>query len=199
MVTEIGGTLLTIAKDVKIQVEFNPARVQAYRLIGYENRMLRTEDFNDDTKDAGELGAGHSVTALYEVIPTGVDSEFLASIDSLRYQTQAMPSAASDSQDLLFVKLRYKLPDADESQLIQQAVLDASAGLPSIDLRFASAVAGFGMLLRDSEYSGELSLGDVLALARGSIGEDSEGYRAEFVRMVESVNSGEMLAVRTTQ
>ena len=198
LVTEIGGTLLTIAKDVKIQVEFNPARVQAYRLIGYENRMLRTEDFNDDTKDAGELGAGHSVTALYEVIPTGVDSEFLASVDSLRYQTQARPSAASDSQDLLFVKLRYKLPDADDSQLIQQAVLDASAGLPSIDLRFASAVAGFGMLLRDSEYSGELSLGDVLALARGSIGEDSEGYRAEFVRMVESVNSGELLAVRTT-
>ncbi len=198
LVTEIGGTLVTIAKDVKIQVEFNPARVQAYRLIGYENRMLRTEDFNDDTKDAGELGAGHSVTALYEVIPTGVDSEFLASVDSLRYQTQARPSAASDSQDLLFVKLRYKLPDADESQLIQQAVLDASAGLPSIDLRFASAVAGFGMLLRDSEYSGELSLGDVLALARGSIGEDSEGYRAEFVRMVESVNSGELLAVRTT-
>ncbi len=198
LVTEICGTLLTIAKDVKIQVEFNPARVQAYRLIGYENRMLRTEDFNDDTKDAGELGAGHSVTALYEVIPTGVDSEFLASVDSLRYQKQATPSAASDSQDLLFVKLRYKLPDADESQLIQQAVLDASAGLPSIDLRFASAVAGFGMLLRDSEYSGELSLGDVLALARGSIGEDSEGYRAEFVRMVESVNSGELLAVRTT-
>ena len=197
LVTEIGGTLLTIAKDVKIQVEFNPARVQAYRLIGYENRMLRTEDFNDDTKDAGELGAGHSVTALYEVIPTGVDSEFLTSVDSLRYQTQATPSAASDSQDLLFVKLRYKLPDADESQLIQRAVLDASGG-PSEDLRFASAVAGFGMLLRDSEYSGELSLGDVLALARGSIGEDSEGYRAEFVRLVESVNSGELLAARTT-
>lgn len=198
LVTEMGGTLLTIAKDVKIQVEFNPLRVQAYRLIGYENRLLRDEDFNDDTKDAGELGAGHSVTALYEVIPVGVESAFLQAVDSLRYQSQGTLSEASDSQELLYVKLRYKHPDDNVSQLIERAVLDSTEG-PSADLRFAAAVAGFGMLLRDSEYSGNLTLGDVLELARGSTGEDTEGYRTEFIRLVEIVQSRELLALRTTR
>ena len=196
LVTEMGGTLLTIAKDVKIQVEFNPSRVAAYRLIGYENRLLAAEDFNDDTKDAGELGAGHSVTALYEVIPVGVDSPVqIRGLDSLRYQAPTRPVAA-DSPELMFVKLRYKRPDAELSRLIAQPLLDSGTE-PSADLRFAAAVAGFGMILRDSEHCGAWTLADVLALARQSIGEDSEGYRTEFVRLVEAVNSMELMAQAT--
>jgi Ca-activated chloride channel family protein len=193
LVTEMGGTLMTIAKDVKIQVEFNPARVQAYRLIGYENRLLQDENFNDDTKDAGELGAGHSVTALYEVIPVGVDSQYeIADVDSLRYQASGEPAVTSDSKELLFVKLRYKAPQGAESRLITHPVHDSN-DQPSADLTFASAVAGFGMLLRDSEYCGDLGLPDVLNLARSSTGEDREGYRTEFVRLVETVLSMELL------
>ena len=193
LVTEVGGTLLTIAKDVKIQVEFNPARVQAYRLIGYENRLLQDEDFNNDTKDAGELGAGHSVTALYEVIPVGIDSSYeIVEVDSLRYQAPDEPTVTSDSDELLFVKLRYKAPQGSESRLITHPVRD-SKDRPSADLTFASAVAGFGMLLRDSEYCGDFGLADVLDLARSSTGEDREGYRTEFVRLVETVLSMELL------
>ncbi|NIN70708.1 MAG: DUF3520 domain-containing protein [Gemmatimonadetes bacterium] len=195
LVTEMGGTLLTIAKDVKIQVEFNPSRVAAYRLIGYENRLLANEDFNDDTKDAGEIGAGHSVTALYEVIPVGVDSPFeIRGVDSLRYQTPGATTPTSDSPELMFVKLRYKEPDGEQSRLIEQPVLD-SPDEASTDLRFAAAVAGFGMILRESEYCGDdWTLADALELARGAIGEDSQGYRAEFIRLVEAVNSMELLA-----
>ncbi len=195
LVSEMGGTLLTIAKDVKIQVEFNPARVQAYRLIGYENRLLANEDFNNDRKDAGELGAGHSVTALYEVIPVGVASRFeIRGVDPLRYQAPATRTPTSDSPELLFVRLRYKQPDGTESQLIEQPVLDVRDE-PSTDLRFAAAVAGFGMVLRESEYCGsDWTLAHVLGLARGAIGEDAEGYRAEFIRLVEAVNSMELLA-----
>jgi len=198
LVTEIGGTLLTIAKDVKIQVEFNPTRVAAYRLIGYENRLLANEDFNDDTKDAGELGAGHSVTALYEVIPVGVDSPFeIRDVDSLRYQTPGTMTPNSDSPELMFVRLRYKEPDGDQSRLIEQPLL-AESDEPSTDLRFAAAVAGFGMILRESEYCGDdWTLADVLELARRSTGADPEGYRAEFVRLVEAVNSMELLAQAT--
>jgi Ca-activated chloride channel family protein len=193
LVTEVGGTLLTIAKDVKIQVEFNPARVQAYRLIGYENRLLQDQDFNDDTKDAGELGAGHSVTALYEVIPVGIDSTHdIVDVDSLRYQAPSETTVTSDSEELLFVKLRYKAPQGTESRLITHPVRDSIDG-PSADLTFASAVAGFGMLLRDSEYCGDLGLADVLDLARSSTGDDREGYRTEFVRLVETVLSMELL------
>ena len=162
LVEEIGGTLFTIAKDVKIQVEFNPARVQAYRLIGYENRLLAAKDFNDDTKDAGELGAGHSVTALYEVIPVGVVSPFaIGNVDSLRYQTPDTQRNIADTGELLFVKLRYKQPDGDTSKLIAQPVEDVVLE-PSRDFRFASAVAGFGMLLRESEFSGSWSMASVL-------------------------------------
>ncbi|MGB6849211.1 MAG: VWA domain-containing protein, partial [Thermoanaerobaculia bacterium] len=168
LVTEVGGTLMTIAKDVKIQVEFNPARVQAYRLIGYENRLLEDEDFNDDTKDAGELGAGHSVTALYEVIPVGIDSPYeIVDVDSLRYQAPGEPAMTSDSEELLFVKLRYKAPHGAESKLITHPVRDSN-DRPSADLTCTSAVAGFGMLLRDSEYCGDFALTDVLDLARSS-------------------------------
>jgi Ca-activated chloride channel family protein len=198
LVTEMGGTLLTIAKDVKIQVEFNPSRVAAYRLIGYENRLLANEDFNDDTKDAGELGAGHSVTALYELIPVGIDSPYgIRGVDSLRYQTPAATTSTSDSPELMFVKLRYKEPDGDESRLIHHPVLDSSDD-PSVDMRFAAAVAGFGMILRESEYCGDdWTLADVLEVARAATGDDSQGYRAEFVRLVEAVNSMELLAQAT--
>ncbi len=195
LVSEIGGTLLTIAKDVKIQVEFNPTRVQAYRLIGYENRLLANEDFNDDRKDAGELGAGHSVTALYEVIPVGVASRFdIRGVDSLRYQAPGKLAPTAVSPELLFVRLRYKDPDGTESRLIEQPVLDVRDEA-STDLRFAAAVAGFGMVLRESEYCGnDWTLADVLRLARSATGEDVEGYRAEFIRLVEAVNSMELLA-----
>jgi Ca-activated chloride channel family protein len=194
LVNEMGGTLLTIAKDVKLQVEFNPNRVLAYRLIGYENRLLAAEDFADDTKDAGELGAGHSVTALYEVIPIGVKSPVeVRGLDSLRYQASNTRPPATDSRELLFVKLRYKEPDEDVSKLMDLPVTD-HAGSASEDFRFASAVAGWGMLLRDSEYCADFDLGDVIQLARNAVGADKEGYRSEFVRLVETAQSMELLA-----
>ncbi len=193
LVEEMGGTLFTIAKDVKIQVEFNPARVQAYRLIGYENRLLAAEDFNDDTKDAGELGAGHTVTALYEVIPVGVETEYtIGGVDSLRYQTP-VASPLPDTGELLFVKLRYKAPEGDTSRLLTHPVEDAMRDA-SQDLRFASAVAGFGMLLRESEFSGTWTMAHVLNAAREAIAGDDDQYRAEFVELVEAVVQSEMLA-----
>ncbi len=184
LVSEMGGTLLTVAKDVKLQVEFNPARVRAYRLIGYENRLLAAEDFNDDRKDAGELGAGHSVVALYEVVPVGAPGSAARGVDSLRYQTPARRSAGSGGGELAFVKVRYKRPAEETSRLMQHAVAEVS-GPPSRNLSFAAAVAGFGMLLRDSEHAGRLTPQQVLALARDARGEDREGYRAEFIRLVE--------------
>jgi Ca-activated chloride channel family protein len=195
LVSEMGGTLLTIAKDVKLQVEFNPNRVAAYRLIGYENRLLAAEDFDDDTKDAGELGAGHSVTALYEVIPVGVDSPVeVRGLGSLRYQTAATRSGANQSEELLFVKLRYKEPDQDVSRLLDLPLLDHT-GEASQDFRFASAVAAWGMLLRDSEYCTGFGLEEVVQLAKGALGADEEGYRNEFVRLVETAKSLELLAM----
>jgi Ca-activated chloride channel family protein len=186
LVSEMGGTLLTVAKDVKIQVEFNPAAVASYRLIGYENRLLADEDFNDDTKDAGELGAGHSVTALYEVVPVGVDSNVATStVDPLRYQAPTGPDRSLDSDELLYVKLRYKEPTGTESVLMSQPVVD-SPGSASAELRFAGAVAAFGMILRDSEHCGDFGLNDVVELARSARGEDPDGYRHEFVRLVET-------------
>jgi Ca-activated chloride channel family protein len=179
---------------VKIQVEFNPARVAGYRLIGYENRLLRAEDFSDDTKDAGDMGAGHTVTALYEVVPLGADTDVtIRGLDSLRYRTPGAQLPSARSNELGFVKLRYKDPQAETSQLIEHVVLDAVQPA-SVDLRFAAAVAGFAMLLRDSEYCGSWTLADVLAAARSSLGDDPHGYRAEFVRLVEAVVRGELLA-----
>jgi len=199
LVEEIGGTLLTIAKDVKIQVEFNPTKVAAYRLIGYENRLLRDEDFNDDTKDAGELGAGHSVTALYEVIPVGIESLVpVQGVDSLRYQSGRDQRARSDSDELLYVKLRYKEPDGTTSKLLARPVMDTT-GQASRDQRFVSAVAGFGMLLRDSEYCEGLTLTDVVELAQSALGDDRGGYRAEFIRLVEAVRSMELLRETVTE
>jgi Ca-activated chloride channel homolog len=183
-VREFGGTLFTVAKDVKIQVEFNPARVQAYRLLGYENRLLAKEDFADDRKDAGEMGAGHSVTALYEVVPVGAPPVALAA-DTLTYQQVTLRQSASQSPELLTVKLRYKDPKGTTSRLLQSPVIDRGEQRTSEDQRFASAVAAFALVLRNSEYKGAASYDLVLALARDARGEDVEGYRNEFITMVE--------------
>jgi Ca-activated chloride channel family protein len=182
-VREFGGTLFTVAKDVKIQVEFNPARVQAYRLLGYENRMLAKEDFADDKKDAGEMGAGHTVTALYEIVPVGAAPVAVAN-DSLTYQQVTLRSTASQTSDLMTVKLRYKDPNGTKSRLLSTPVLDRGER-GSSDLQFASAVAAFAMVLRNSEHKGQASYDLVLKLAREARGQDPEGYRTEFISMVE--------------
>ena len=186
LVNEFGGTLFTIAKDVKIQVEFNPATVQAYRLIGYENRKLNDEDFNNDKKDAGELGAGHTVTALYEIIPVGVNSQFKP-LDDLKYQNTETKKTTGNTTDLMTVKLRYKKPDGDTSILLQQVIKNESVKLSnsSENFRWSAAVAGFGMMLRNSEYKNNLTFNAVIELAKGAKGLDQEGYRAEFIRLVE--------------
>jgi Ca-activated chloride channel homolog len=185
LVTEMGGTLHTVAKDVKLQVEFNPSRVLAYRLIGYENRMLAAEDFNDDAKDAGDMGAGHTVTALYEVVPVGTRTDVeVRGVDPLRYQQPGGDSPGAASNELAFVRVRYKHPDDDRSLLLERSVEDQVAR-PSEDLSFAAAVAGFGMLLRDSDHRGSITVSQVVTLARDGRGADPHGYRAEFIRLVE--------------
>ena len=187
-VREFAGTLVTIAKDVKIQVEFNPAKVAAYRLVGYENRALRNEDFADDRKDAGELGAGHTVTALYEIVPVGASFAGTGGdLDDLKYQTVQIRPGASSGDEWLTVQLRYKEPDGATSRLLTHPVrVRRPAAEPAGDFRYAAAVAAFGLVLRDSEYRGTATLDQVLQLARGSEGRDPEGERAEFVRLVES-------------
>lgn len=179
---EMWRTLYTIAKDVKIQIEFNPAKVKGYRLIGYENRMLRKEDFNDDTKDAGDIGAGHTVTALYEIIPAGSDEEIPGS-DELEYQKTEIV----DSENMMTVKLRYKKPDGDKSKLITQRIKqeDIKRTDMSDNFKFAAAVAQFGLLLRKSQYAGNAAYSSVLELARDAKGEDPFGYRTEFIRLVQ--------------
>jgi Ca-activated chloride channel family protein len=187
LVHQMNGTLVTIAKDVKIQVEFNPARVAAYRLIGYENRLLAKEDFNDDTKDAGEIGAGHTVTALYEIVPAGTPVPDAAT-DPLEYQRPVtLTDEARQSQDLLTLKLRYKEPDGDTSQLLKFKVEDSdkSFGQASSDFQFAASVAGFGMLLRGSPYKGNVTYEAVLELATPGLATDPRGYRNEFLSLVE--------------
>ncbi len=188
LVKEAGATLVTVAKDVKIQIEFNPANVAAYRLIGYENRMLRNQDFNDDKKDAGEIGAGHTVTALYEIVPTGVDVD-VPSVDALKYQRPAQATASSAGRDeLMTVKLRYKAPDGDASRLITVPVRNRASEL-SENVGFAAAVAEFGMLLRQSEHRGSATHAEAASLARRFRGADPDGYRAEFVRLIELAES----------
>jgi len=187
-VNEFGGTLFTIAKDVKLQIEFNPEKVQGYRLIGYENRLLTKEDFNDDKKDAGELGSGHTVTALYELIPTGIKDTMLKDVDALRYQKQ--PKAAIENNftdEIMNIKLRYKKPDGDKSSLIDHPLIDENTALTatSDNFRFAASVAEFGMLLRNSQYKADADFQAVLIMAQSAIGKDEEGYREGFVKLVK--------------
>lgn len=186
LVEEMSGTLYTIAKDVKLQLEFNPTQVKEYRLIGYENRLLAAEDFNDDLKDAGELGAGHSVTALYEIVPTNIKSPTRAgTVDPLKYQQKKL-SPSSNTKELLTLKLRYKLPTENESKLLEYVAKDKGKTLEesSKDFQFASAVAGFGMLLRESAFSGDANWDMVSDLGKAGQGVDPFGYRREFLQLV---------------
>lgn len=191
LVHEFGGTLFTVAKDVKLQVEFNPAQVQAYRLIGYENRMLNKEDFNDDTKDAGELGSGHTVTALYEIIPVGVKSDFIKTVDPLKYQSKNKQNKVSHVGELMTVKLRYKHPDSDVSRLAEQAIVENHFNATNVsdNFRFATAVAEFGMLLCNSTFKQASSYTNLLQRAHTALGEDHEGYRKEFIQLVQKAGS----------
>jgi Ca-activated chloride channel family protein len=188
LVREFGGTLFTIAKDVKFQIEFNPVKVQSYRLIGYENRLLDDEDFNDDTKDAGEMGAGHNVTALYELVPAGSD-ERVPSVDPLKYQVSKNIQENDSSDEYLTIKLRYKKPDGHTSMLLEKPVKGYVNDMEdtSDNLRFASAIAEFGMILRDSEFKGNSTLESASRLAKSARRDDEEGYRAEFIRLIDTV------------
>lgn len=196
LVSEFGGTLFTIAKDVKFQIEFNPSKVESYRLIGYENRLLNEEDFNDDKKDAGEMGSGHNVTALYELVPAGSE-ERTPAVDPLKYQSIPAARRSSDedgSDEYLTIKLRYKLPDGETSRLMERSVKGYVADIEdaSENLRFAAAVSEFGMILRDSEFRGNATFESAASLARSARGEDEEGYRAELIRLINTAKDLKM-------
>ena len=186
LVNEMGATLYTIAKDVKLQIEFNPAHVKAYRLIGYENRLLRDEDFRDDTKDAGELGAGHSVTAIYEIIPANSKEE-IPGLDPLKYQDVKISDEALKSPEVMTVKLRYKLPDADTSIPLETPVYNKTLGLADVSetFNFSCAAVGYAMMLSESEFKAALTWDMVRELARNNLGQDAEGYRAEFLQLID--------------
>ncbi len=190
LVEQMSGTLITVAKDVKLQIEFNPVEASAYRLIGYENRVLNHEDFNDDLKDAGDIGAGHSVTAFFEIIPPGLPIP-AANVDPLKYQTPARPNRTSGSRELLTAKLRYKEPDGQRSRLLEVSLRDSGASFAEADpdFRFAAAVAAFGMILRNSPYKGSASFESILEIAHASTGEDDGGYRKEFIQLVEKARA----------
>jgi Ca-activated chloride channel family protein len=182
LVEEVGGTLHTIAQDVKIQVEFNPALVSEYRLIGYETRHLEREDFNNDAVDAGDVGAGHTVTALYEITPVGAGQ-----VDALRYGSDTATTGGNN--EIAFLKMRYKLPGESVSQLIEQPVTPEvvydDITLAGTDAQFATAVAAFGQKLKDSVYGTDMTWVEIEALAKAGRGEDEGGYRAEFIRLVQ--------------
>jgi Ca-activated chloride channel family protein len=186
-VQEFGGTLFTVAKDVKFQIEFNPDHVQAYRLIGYENRALQNEDFNNDKKDAGEMGTGHTVTALYEIIPAGIKSNYISQTDALKYQKNTK-SVTEKSDEILTLKIRYKNPDEEKSRLFDLPVKNTSIpfSAASENLRFAASVAEFGLLLRNSEFKGNASYQNVIQRAKSALGKDEEGYRSEFVKLAKT-------------
>lgn len=198
LVREFGGTLFTIAKDVKFQLEFNPVNVESYRLIGYENRLLNDEDFNDDTKDAGEMGSGHMVTALYEIVPTGAGKA--PSIDPLKYQSALMKGKKVNdySDELLTIKVRYKKPDGLTSMLLERPVIAERNNIleSSDNLRFAAAVAEFGMVLRESEFKGSSTLDGAVRLAKSAKGNDEDGYRGELIRLIETARDMRGLADR---
>lgn len=195
LVNEFGSTMYTVAKDVKLQLEFNPAQVQAYRLVGYETRLLNKEDFNDDTKDAGEMGAGHTVTAFYEVVPVGVKSNFAGNVDPLKYQDEKNDNKSGNKvklnnyPDMLTVKLRYKNPDSDISKKLEFPVIDNHKNDVSEDFRFGAAVAMYSQLIRNSQFKGNASYDQVIKLAKTSLGHDPNGYRREFVRLVETIKN----------
>lgn len=188
LVSEFGGTLFTVAKDVKLQVEFNPAKVQAYRLLGYEDRMLNKEDFNNDKKDAGDMGSGHTVTALYEIVPAGIKDDYSVSVDPLKYQKPEKVARNSATNEMLTIKFRYKQPESMVSKLSQAVVMDVpeAESKTSGDFKFTAGVAEFGMLLRDSQYKEKSTYDQAINLARAGKGEDSEGYRAEFIKLAET-------------
>ena len=187
---EASSTLFTIAKDVKIQMEFNPQTVSAYRLIGYETRKLNREDFNNDKVDAGEIGAGHTVTAIYEITPVGRDGGL---VGPLRYQTEKSKKAPVPASEYGFLKLRYKLPNENKSKLIETPVrvADSLESLESApqDVRFATAVAAYAQLLRGGKYTGSYSYDDVIKLALSAKGRDTYGYRSEFINLVRLAGS----------
>jgi Ca-activated chloride channel family protein len=190
LVSEAGSTLVTVAKDVKLQVEFNPAVVAGYRLVGYENRVLANQDFNDDKKDAGEVGAGHAVTALYEIVPVGLPVPGANKVDDLKYQMTTGPTG--NDNEMMTVKIRYKAPDGDTSKLLSRTV-SASAGTAeltstSVDFRWATAMAAFGMLLRESEYRGDLSWQQLQSIAEGAVGKDPDGYRKQALGLIEKAS-----------
>jgi Ca-activated chloride channel family protein len=190
LVNEFGSTIYAVAKDVKLQIEFNPEHVQAYRLIGYESRLLQDEDFNDDTKDAGEMGAGHNVTAFYEIVPVGIEFTGAGKIDTLKYQKTNKKQNKSEytgSNELLTIKLRYKDPNGNKSQKIELPIIDNKTDNTSADFRFASAVAMFGQLLTDSEFKGNSTYEKIISIAKTALDNDEQGYRREFVRMVETL------------
>ena len=203
LVREFGGTLFTIAKDVKFQIEFNPARIESYRLIGYENRLLNDEDFNDDKKDAGEMGAGHNVTALYEIVPAGSGEE-RPSVDPLRYQRSEVSEQRTydkeyqSDKEYLNIKIRYKKPDGKTSMLLEKPVRGGvkEIGYASENLRFAAAISEFGMILRSSEFKGSSTLEGAINLAGGARGEDEEGYRAEAIRLMKTVRDLKLTSER---
>ncbi|HET8828477.1 MAG TPA: VWA domain-containing protein, partial [Pelobium sp.] len=185
LINEFGGTLFTVAKDVKLQVEFNPAKVEAYRLVGYENRLLNNEDFKDDKKDAGEMGAGHTVTALYEIIPKGYTDEFVKKTDDMKYQKN---KELKSSDELLTVKMRYKQPDGNKSKELSVSLADNNQKLAdaNLDFKFVAAVAEFGLLIRDSEFKQNATFENVITLAKKAKGIDDNGYRAEFIQLAEN-------------
>lgn len=186
-VTEFGGTLFTVAKDVKLQLEFNPKYVRAYRLIGYENRRLNNEDFDDDKKDAGEMGSGHTVTAIYEIIPAGIESAYLGNVGDLKYQENKNLTHVGNSNEVMTIKLRYKLPDEKTSKLMEEVVYDKHTAFDktSDDFRMAASIAEFGLLLRQSNFKGSANYVHIIATAKSARGNDEEGYRAEFVKLVK--------------
>jgi Ca-activated chloride channel homolog len=187
LVSEFGGTLFTIAKDVKAQIEFNPSKVQAYRLIGYEDRLLNTEDFKDDKKDAGDMGSGHTVTVMYELIPVGVKSEFIRETNDLKYQ-KPVKTGSTYSDELATIKFRYKKPDGEKSTEMVHTIADNTLAWQnaSENTRFATTVAMFGMLLKNSKYKGTSNYEELISMADNSKSFDKDGYRAEFVRLVKA-------------
>jgi Ca-activated chloride channel family protein len=187
---EFKGSLYAIAKDVKIQIEFNPKHVDSYRLIGYETRMLEDRDFADDTKDAGEIGVNHQVTALYEVIPRGVESRYGEFTPDLKYQKVEQPNLQGFSDELATVKFRYKPPTSDKSIKLERIIKNESVKLKktSADFKFATAVAWFGLKLRDSQLISKTDKTDIIELAKEGLSNDKDGYRAEFIRLVRLCN-----------